>query len=67
MLKIFLVSIGILLVFEGLIYFIFAGNMIKFLEKISKLDPQLLKTISTLAIGLGFCLIYFTLRFYSDY
>ena len=64
MLKIFLLSIGLVLVFEGLVYFLFASKMLKYLEQISKIDPQIIKTISVFAIGIGVCLIYFTLRFY---
>ena len=66
MLKIFLLSIGLVLVFEGLLYFLFAGNMLKYLEQISRIDPQKIKTISVFAVGIGVCLIYFTLRFYVE-
>ena len=38
MLKVLLLSIGLVLVFEGLIYFLFAGKMIKYLEQISKIE-----------------------------
>ena len=66
MLKVLLLSIGLVLVFEGLIYFLFAGQMVEFLKKISKIDPQIIKTISVFAVGIGVCLIYFTLRFYVE-
>ena len=66
MLKIFLLSIGLVLVFEGLLYFLFAGKMLKYLEQISRIDPQKIKTISVFAVGIGVCLIYFTLRFYVE-
>ena len=66
MLKIFLLSIGLVLVFEGLLYFLFAGKMLKYLEQISRFDPQKIKTISVFAVGIGVCLIYFTLRFYVE-
>ena len=66
MLKIFLLCIGLVLVFEGLIYFLFAGKMVRYLEQISKIDPQIIKTISIISISIGFCLIYFTLRFYVE-
>tara|TARA_B100000378_G_scaffold192732_1_gene156884 strand:- start:803 stop:1003 length:201 start_codon:yes stop_codon:yes gene_type:complete len=66
MLKVLLLSIGLVLVFEGLIYFLFAGKMVGFLEQISKIDPQIIKTISVFAVGIGVCLIYFTLRFYVE-
>ena len=66
MLKVLLLSIGLVLVFEGLIYFLFAGKMFRYLEQISKIDPQIIKTISVFAVGIGVCLIYFTLRFYVE-
>ena len=64
MLKVLLLSIGLVLVFEGLIYFLFAGKMIAYLEQISKIDPKIIKTISVFTVGIGVCLIYGTLRFY---
>ena len=55
-----------MLVFEGLIYFLFAGKLVEFLEQISKIDPQIIKTISVFSVGIGVCLIYFTFRFYVE-
>ena len=66
MLKIFLLSIGLMLVFEGLVYFLFSSNIHKFLNQLKDLNPQTLRTISTFIFGLGLCLIYFTLRFYGE-
>ena len=66
MLKVLLLSIGLVLVFEGLMYFLFAGQMVELLKKISKIDPQIIKTISVFAVGIGAGLIYFTLRFYVE-
>ena len=65
MFKILLLSIGLMLVFEGLVYFLFAMNMNKYLDQLKKIDPYILKTISTIFIGLGVCLIYFTLKNYE--
>ena len=65
MFKILLLSIGLMLVFEGLIYFCFAKNMNKYFEQLKKVDPYIIKTISTICIGIGVCLIYFILRFYE--
>ena len=66
MLKIFLLSIGLMLVFEGLIYYFFSKNIIKYLEQLKSINPKTLQTISTFILGLGLCLIYFTLRFYRE-
>ena len=67
MLKILLLSIGLVLVFEGLMYFIFARNIKKFLEQLKEIDPQTIKSMSFIAIVVGCCLIYFTMRFYGEY
>ena len=66
MLKLFLLGIGLLLFFEGILYFFLARNLNSILEQISKVDPQKIKTISLIMTILGACLIYFTLRFYGD-
>ena len=59
-------GIGLLLIFEGLLYFFLAGNLKMLLEQLGKVDPQKIKTISLLMLILGACLIYFTFRFYGD-
>ena len=66
MLELILLSIGFLLVFEGLIYYFFAGNMKNFLDQISKIEPNVIRIFSIFAIGIGVCLIYSILRFYSN-
>ncbi len=66
MLKIFLLSIGLMLVFEGLIYFLFSSNVHKYIDILKNIKPQQMRTISTFIFGLGLCLIYFTLRFYGE-
>jgi len=66
MLKLLLLGIGLLLFFEGLLYFFLAGNLKKLLEQLGKVDPQKIKTISLVMTIIGACLIYFTFRFYGD-
>ena len=66
MLKLLLLGTGLLLFFEGLLYFFLAGNLKSLLEQLGKLDPQKIKTISLLMIIIGACLIYFTFRFYGE-
>ena len=66
MLKLFLLGIGLLLFFEGILYFFLARNLNSILEQISKVDPQKIKTISLIMTIIGACLIYFTFRFYGD-
>ena len=66
MLKLLLLGIGLLLFFEGLLYFLMAGNLKLLIEQLGKVDPQKIKTISLLMLIIGACLIYFTFRFYGD-
>ena len=66
MLKLLLLGIGLLLLFEGILYFFLAGNLNSILGQLSKVDPQKIKTISLIMTIFGACLIYFTFRFYGD-
>ena len=66
MLKLILLGIGLLLFFEGILYFFLAGNFNTLLDQLRKVDPQKIKTISLIMTILGACLIYFTFRFYGD-
>ena len=66
MFKLILLGIGLLLFFEGILYFFLAGNLNSILDHLRKVDPQKIKTISLIMIIMGACLIYFTFRFYGD-
>ena len=66
MLKLILLGIGLLLLFEGILYFFIAANLNSILSQLSKVDPQKIKTISLIMTIIGACLIYFTFRFYGD-
>ena len=66
MFKLFLLGLGLLLLFEGILYFFLAGNLTTLLDQLQKVDPQKIKTISLSMTILGACLIYFTFRFYGD-
>ena len=66
MLKLLLFGIGLLLLFEGILYFFLAGNLNSILGQLNKVDPQKIKTISLIMTIMGACLIYFTFRFYGD-
>ena len=67
MLKLILLSIGLVLVFEGLLYFFLANRINSLIEQIKKFDPQSIKTFSIIMVALGTCLIYFTFRLYGEY
>ena len=65
MLKLLLLGIGLLLVFEGLIYFFLSNRINLIIETLNKIEPQTIKTISILMIVIGACLIYCIFRFYG--
>ena len=66
MFKLILLGIGLLLFFEGILYFFLSGNLNVILDQLRKVDPQKIKTISLIMTIMGACLIYFTFRFYGD-
>ena len=67
MFKLLLLSIGLLLFFEGLLYFLLAGNLKKLLDQLVRVDPQKIKTISLIMTIIGACLIYFTFSNYGEF
>tara|TARA_B100000214_G_C23604762_1_gene462395 strand:- start:148 stop:354 length:207 start_codon:yes stop_codon:yes gene_type:complete len=66
MFEVLIVSIGLVLVIEGILYFILADRIEFFLEIIKKLNKQKIKTISLIIALTGLCLIYFTFKFYGE-
>ena len=66
MFKLFLLGVGLLLLFEGILYFFLAGKLNNLLDQLRKVDPQKIQTISLIMTIIGACLIYFTFRFYGD-
>ena len=66
MLAILIISIGLVLVIEGILYFILASKLNHILEMLKKIDTQKIKTFSLFVAFLGICLIYFTFRFYGE-
>ena len=67
MLKLLLLGIGLILFFEGLLYFFLAGNLKKLLIQLDTVDPQKIKTISLVMTIIGACLIYFTFNHYEKF
>jgi len=67
MIKLLLFGVGLLLFFEGILYFFLAGNLNPILDHLKNIDPQKIKTISLVMIIIGACLIYFTFRFYGGF
>ena len=64
--EILLLSIGIVLIIEGLFYFFLANNMKKFINILSLVNPKIIKNISAACSLIGLCLIYFTFKFYNN-
>ena len=67
MIKLVLLGIGLLLFFEGLLYYFLAGNLKKLLDQLTTVDPQKIKTISLVMTIIGACLIYFTINIYGEF
>jgi uncharacterized protein YjeT (DUF2065 family) len=65
MIKVILLSIGLVLVFEGSIYFLFAKKLKDMFEIINSLEPEKIRFFSSVLIIIGLCLIYFTFKIYK--
>ena len=65
MIKLIIFGLGFVLVFEGLIYFLFANNMKKMFSLISNIEPEKIRSFSSVMIIVGLCLIYFMFKFYN--
>tara|TARA_Y100001970_G_scaffold287638_1_gene412804 strand:+ start:4605 stop:4799 length:195 start_codon:yes stop_codon:yes gene_type:complete len=64
MLELLILGIGFVLVFEGLVYFVFAKKIKSFYEIISNFESEKIRSFSSILIIIGLCLIYFTLKIY---
>ena len=64
--EIIFTSIGLVLIIEGILYFLLANNLNKLLNIISAINPQTIKNISAFCALMGLCLIYFTFKFYDN-
>ncbi len=66
MFEIIIVSIGLVLVIEGIIYFILADKIEKLIAILRDLSKQKIKKISLSMVLIGLCLILFIFRFYGE-
>ena len=64
--EIILISIGLVLIIEGILYFLLANNLNKLFNIISAFNPQTIKNISAFCAMMGLCLIYFTFKYYDN-
>ena len=65
MLKCVLLSIGLLFVFEGLVYFILSNRINLLIDTFKSLEPQKIRFFSGISIITGLTFIYLTLKFFS--
>ncbi len=66
MLQTLIISIGLVLVIEGLIYLIIADRLSQIISILENFNSKKIKIFSLSMIFIGFCLIYFTFRFYRE-
>ena len=66
MLEVIIISIGLVLVIEGIIYFLFADKLDYLLKLLKNIDSKKIKSISMFVVLFGLCLIYFTFRYYDN-
>ena len=66
MFEILIISIGLVLVVEGTIYFFLADKLEYLISILKTTNSQKIKTISFSVAVLGFCLIYFTFKYYGE-
>tara|TARA_Y100000741_G_C18017512_1_gene462849 strand:- start:20 stop:223 length:204 start_codon:yes stop_codon:yes gene_type:complete len=62
MLELVIFGIGFVLLFEGLVYFIFSKKIKYLYEIMSKVEDEKIRNFSSLLIIIGLCLIYFTFK-----
>ncbi len=66
MIEVLIISIGLLLIVEGTIYFLFADRLETLINMLKNFSIQKIKTISLSIALIGLCLIYFTFKYYGD-
>jgi len=67
MIKLLLLGLGLLFVFEGLLYFFLSNKLNSIIEQLNKIDPQVIKVLSVIMVAVGTCLIYFTFKLYGEF
>tara|TARA_B100000686_G_C16793576_1_gene980538 strand:+ start:3068 stop:3271 length:204 start_codon:yes stop_codon:yes gene_type:complete len=65
MLKFILLVVGLILVFEGLIYFFLASKIKFILKMVETFSVDKIKFVSTLIVIIGSCIVYFTFWIYE--
>jgi len=62
MLKFLFIGLGIMLLFEGLLYAVFPNQMKKIMQMAVLLDNQKIRNIAIFFSIIGFVLIYYNIR-----
>ncbi len=57
--KYFLTALGLMLIFEGMPYFVFPERMIEFLREITGIPPSSLRIFGLISIIVGLAICYF--------
>ena len=66
MIEILIISIGLVLVIEGTMYFLFADKIDFLLNILNNYNSKIIRNISLIIILFGLCLIYFTFKYYGE-
>ena len=64
MYEILVISIGLVLIIEGLLYFFLASRINILINIFKDIHPKKIKNTCMIMVFIGFCLIYFTIRRY---
>jgi len=56
--RFFLCALGLMLIFEGLPYFAFPEKLKAWLQKVSEMEPGILRLLGFFSIALGALLVY---------
>ncbi len=64
MFEVLIMSIGLVLIIEGGLYYFFASRIDDIIEVLKTINAKNIKKISLVLVFIGFCLIYFILRPY---
>tara|TARA_Y100000817_G_C16407074_1_gene345763 strand:- start:94 stop:291 length:198 start_codon:yes stop_codon:yes gene_type:complete len=62
--EVIFISIGIVLIIEGVLYFFLANNINLIIRVLKEINSKRIKNISLILVFIGFCLIYFMIRPY---
>ena len=67
MFEVLIISIGLVLVIEGMLYYLFADKIDSLIDMLKSINKQKIKTFGLGAAFVGICLIYFTIKSYGAF